>query len=202
MENKIIEEIKDNKKLIFDNIKQESISVYLFLKNEHKKRNIGNNLLFQFIFRSYYRLDNGGLGDKLKERYFVLLSNKQKDLKKILSELYKIPTLNSKNKNTIQFSFATKLIHTLDNNKPIFDTEVSRVILEKVQGKNKRDKIDSYLKIYEGLEGLYTSLLKDGDIKNIIKKFRSKFKVKNNSISAIKVLDFIIWSLGKLKKKK
>lgn len=135
MENKIIEEIFKKLDKILENIDKESIFVYLFLKDEHKKGNIKNNLLFQFVFKSYYRLDNAGLGNKLKNRYFELLADKQKDLRKILLELYKIKTL--KNKNTIQFCFATKLLNTLDNNNPIFDAEVSRVFHKTRQGNNK-----------------------------------------------------------------
>ena len=40
MNNQIIEAILDNQEEIFSNIEKESIFVYIFLKNEHKKGNI------------------------------------------------------------------------------------------------------------------------------------------------------------------
>lgn len=194
------EEIFKNQDKILEKINDESISVYLFLKDQYKKGDIKNNTLFQFVFRSYYRLDNAGLGDNLKEHYFKLLGNKQKDLGKILSELYEIPT--ARKIKTIQFSFATKLLHTINENNPIFDSEVSDVIHRKMIGKTKDEKIRSCLEIYEFLKETYSNLLKDKKIKIVILNFRSKFNVTKDKISDIKVLDFIIWSLGKLKRKK
>ena len=195
-----IKEICERQDAIFLNITRESVGVYLFLKDEYKKGNVKNNIVFQFVFRSYYRLDNAGLTDEFKKRYFELLADKQTDLEYILSELYKLETL--KGKNSIQFSFATKLLHTLDNNKPIFDAEVARVIHRSVTGIGKEEKIDSCRSIYNDLIGIYYNLINDEGIKKIIFKFRKKFDVSPKRMSDIKVLDFIIWSFGKLNKKK
>ena len=63
MNQEIIKNIIDNQSKILSNINDESISVYLFLKNEYKKGRVKENALFQFVFRSFYRLDNAGLGD-------------------------------------------------------------------------------------------------------------------------------------------
>lgn len=197
---KIIKDILDSEDKILSNIKDESIEVHLFLKDEYKKGNIENNSLFQFVFRSYYRLDNAGLGDKIKEEYFKLLAEKESDLGKILLKLNKFK--NERGLNTIQFSFATKLLHTLDNNNPIFDKEISSVIHKVRTGKTKGEKIKSCLGIYEGIKLLYSNLLKDSKVRKVIKKLRRRFKVDESKISDIKALDFIIWSLGKIKYKK
>ncbi len=184
---------------ILENIKQESIDVYLSLKNEYKKGNINKNYLFQFVFKSYYRLDQAGLGDNLKIKYFELLFKKESNLSNILEELYKIKT--ERNLRAIHFSFSTKLLHTIDNNNPIYDSEIAYILNKKVKGKTKKQKIKSCLKIYKEIKDLYQELLKDKKIEQLIKKFKQKFSLKNNEISNIKVLDFIIWSLGKLMKK-
>ena len=196
----IIKEICELQDAIFLNITLESVDVYLFLKDEYKKGNIKDNTVFQFIFRSYYRLDNAGLTDEFKKRYFELLADKQTDLKTILWDLYEFPT--RRNLKAVQFSFATKLLHTLDNNKPIFDAEVARVIHRSVTGIGKEEKIDSCRSIYNDLIGIYYNLINDEGIKKIIFKFRKKFDVSPKRMSDIKVLDFIIWSFGKLNKKK
>lgn len=193
----IIKEILEKQKEILSRINKESVVVYLFLKNEYKKGDIKNNSLFQFVFRSYYRLDSAGLSDKQKTEYFKLLANGEDNLKTILDNLYELPSL--KTNNTIQFSFATKLLHTIDNGKPIFDAEVAIVFGKSRQGKTKEEKIKSCLGIYEFLGSMYSDLLKDERIKELISKFRSKFSVDKNKISDIKVLDFIVWSLGKIK---
>ncbi len=196
----IKDEILRNQDKILSYIDIESVDVYRFLKNEYKKGPINDNAVFQFVFRSYYRLDNAGLGDGLKKKFFELMVDKQDNLKKILLELYRIPTL--RNLSTVQFSFATKLLHTLDSNNPIFDSEVSDVIHKKVSGKNKEEKIESCLRIYESLKSTYVTLLQDEQIVKVILKFREKFKVNKSDVPDMKVLDFIVWSLGKLIKRK
>ena len=196
----IIKEICELQDAIFLNITLESVDVYLFLKDEYKKGNIKDNTVFQFVFRSYYRLDNAGLTDEFKKRYFELLADKQTDLKTILWDLYEFPT--RRNLKAVQFSFATKLLHTLDNNKPIFDAEVARVIHESVTGGSAEEKINLCRNIYDDLIRIYSNLIKDKEIKKIISEFRKKFSVSAERMTDIKVLDFIVWSLGKLKKKK
>ena len=200
MFNQIIKKIDEKQDDILSNLNFESIAVYSFLKDEYVKGNTLSNFVFHFVFRSYYRLDNAGLSDEIKSRFFELLAEKQTNLETILSELYKIPTL--KGKNTIQFSFATKLLHTIDNNKPIFDSGVAKLTNIKLKGSDRDTKIRSCIKIYNSLEKLYAELKEDYKIKKVISKFRSKFKVDDENISDTKVLDFIMWSLGKLKKNK
>ena len=81
----IIKKIFEQQDEILSNLNFESIDVYLFLKNEYEKGNILNNFVFQFVFRSYYRLDSAGLSDKIKKHYFELLAGKQTKLERILS---------------------------------------------------------------------------------------------------------------------
>lgn len=196
---KIIEKIYKRRDEIISRIEPESIGVYLWLKNEYNKGDVKKNLVFQFVFRSYYGLDSAGLSDKQKKRFFELMADKKVTLEKILEELYKLPTL--KNKQAIQFSFATKLLHTINNNKPIFDAKVSAVIHKNRGGNDEKSKIESCREIYNFLENLYLILVEEEKIRKIISKFRLKFHVAQNQMTDSKILDFIIWSLGKMESK-
>jgi hypothetical protein len=193
----IVKEITENLDKIFANVDRESIEVYRFLKSEYEKGNILDNYLFQFVYRSFYRLDSAGLSEKIKTRYFELLSEKQNDLEIILSELYDIPTL--KDKNSIQFSFATKLLHTLDNDNPIYDKNVDRVIRIKIDGKTKDEKIRSSVDMFNSLIIVYSEMMEKDEIIDAILRFRMYFNVQKEKVSDVKVLDFIIWTLGKMK---
>ncbi len=195
MYKEIIDNIINNQNEILSKIDKESISVYLYLKKEYEKGSIKDNKVFQFVFRSFYRLDNAGLSDELKTHYFKLLSNKNIKLEKILLELYDFKTLRGY--NAVQFSFATKLLHTIDNRLPIFDAEASRVLKIRVSGSGK-EKIKSCLTAYKKMKQTYLVLLEDKKILILINKFRNKFKLKDKDITNEKILDFIIWSLGKV----
>jgi hypothetical protein len=194
---KLVEEIKNREEEILNNIDIESIDVYIFLTGEFKKGNILDNHLFQFVFRSFYRLDGAGLSDKQKKCFFELLDQKQDKLLKILSELSDIP--DKKGRNAVQFSFSTKLLHTLDNDKPMFDKYVGKSLkIGNITGGNKQEKIESRLRDYKLLQDKTRELLGMAEIKEIISHFRKKFNVDKIQISDIKVLDFILWSYGKL----
>jgi len=197
----VIKNIVDNRDKILLNLDKESIDVYIFLKKEYEKGNINNNKVFQFVFRSFYRLDNAGLSDEQKIHFFELMSNKDISLNKILLDLYNFPT--KRNKNSLQLSFATKLLHTIDNQRPIFDAEVTAVMGYKLpQGSEIDIRIVKSEKLYMDLFQLYNELLSQKEIENVVRLFREKFNVQENDVSNEKALDFIIWSLGKIMKKK
>ena len=138
----IIQQIDEKQDEILSNLEFESIAVYMFLKNEYAKGNIQENFVFQFVFRSFYRLDNAGLSVEMKNHFFKLLAEKQTNLGVILSDLYEIP--RKKGDKSMQFSFATKLLHTIDNRKPIYDTEIGSLTFSKPKRSDKNTEIQDY----------------------------------------------------------
>ncbi len=166
-----------------DNRYRESVCVYKFLCNEYKKGNIRKNRLFQYVYSSFYGL-NRALKPEMKAKYFELME-KGGDIEFIMEQLR-----NTTNK--YHFSFATKLIHTRDNTKPIWDQYAGRVL---GIGRPK----ENYPKKYGQLEELYVKLLESSKCKKQIDKFRKEFEVEG-TVSNEKVLDFLLWGLGKEKK--
>lgn len=196
---KIVGEIIDNKNEILSNLKQKDIDKYCYIKNRFEDSSILNDLKFQSIFKQFYIMNSAGLSEEWKTYFFKLLSDKQYDLKYILSELYEIPRRDGK--RSVQFSFSTKLLHTINNTDPIYDKLVGVIINKKVTGLTKEEKIQSCLGIYNFLRDLYSDLIKDKQIRSVIDEFRSKFNVGCQDVSDVKVLDFMIWSLGDIKEK-
>ncbi len=121
-------EINNNAKSIIENLKEESVAVYYFINDQFIKENVNDNKLLQFVFRSFYRIDNAGLTDEFKKRYFEILQESKDiapNLKEICQELYKIK--NHRKLNTLQFSFVTKLANTVNPKLPIYDSEVAKM---------------------------------------------------------------------------
>ena len=63
----IVEMIKDNEDEMINRISYESLDVYMFLKKEFEKSDVRKNYTFQFVYRSFYRLDNAGLTEEFKK---------------------------------------------------------------------------------------------------------------------------------------
>lgn len=199
----IINIINDNRQAIVDNISNESIDVYNFLKTEYDNSNVTTNYLFQFVFRSFYRLDNAGLTTQFKTEYFNILQQYRElenfDFSEILTLLYNIQ--NHKGQNTFQFSFVTKMQNTIRNDRPIYDSEVARVFSfrQPKQGINFDEKLTFFLNQLELIQQTYSTLIENNEIQNTIILFDNKFE--KNNLSLIKKLDFIFWSAGKVLKR-
>jgi len=196
----IIDNIWRRQDEILSNLNFEDIAVYVFLKNEYNKGNILNNFVFQYVFKSWWGINNAKWSNKLKNCYFDLLANQQTALKAILTTLYEVPT--SKGVHAVHFAFATKLLHTINNENPIFDSMVGKIIGMSVVGNNKDEKINSCIEIQNYLKDLYKKLLTDTKIQQTISNFRTRFDVDIKKMSDTKILDSIIWSLGKNELKK
>ena len=147
---------------------EESIRVYEWLET-HKGE--PGNPVFQFVFRSYYRIDNAGLTPGWKVRYFEFLTQRESGLRTILEGLYHIPT--TRKVKSLQFSFATKLLHTLDSSQPIYDSKVAELLgLPVKKGKDFAANVDNCVAVYEDLREAQQQLLLDEGVKNRGKYFR------------------------------
>jgi len=142
---------------------------------------------------TYYRIDNAGLAYEWKVRYFELLSQRQSDLKTILEGLYRIPTL--RNVQSLQFSFATKLLHTLDSRQPIYDSKVAKLLdppFKKV--KDFDTNVAACITVHEKLQKAQKQLLSDEGIRSQIAALKDRYR---SQICDEKALDFLLWSAGK-----
>lgn len=199
----IVNTILENKDEAFKKLSIESFDVYSFLNKEFRNtEDITKNYLFQFLFRSFYRLDNAGLTTELKTRYFELLQeyrNKPIDLKAICLDLNNYKT--KKGLNSIQFSFATKLANTVDENYPIYDSEVIRLFNFKqpYSLKDKNEKIDKYLYQYKYIVEISQKLICNSYIKNIFQEMDSIFGNSCIEQGNIRKLDTLMWGIGKVK---
>jgi len=191
----IINLIKEYREKIFRELSKDkkSFDDYKFIMAKFEGGNIANNDEFKKVYRRFYVLNVGGLGEKLIDRYFELLQRGEMDIKKILIELSKIPRLNGK--PAVLLSFASKLIHTVDNDQPIYDSRVTKIFNIKLNDniKDINEKIDDRLAAYDLLKRKFNEILVSQEIREIIKDFKERLKV---NIGDVKTLDFILWKLG------
>lgn len=193
-------EINNNAESIIGNLKEESVVVYCFIKNQFDEGNVSENKLLQFVFRSFYRIDNTGLTDDFKNRYFEILQSSKSNnpnLRVICNDLCEIK--NQRGFESLQFSFVTKLANTVNSKFPIYDSKVAKMYSYRPLSSAKpiEDRLDSLESFYNFLLSDYSTILKNDSLSLALSEFDKKFE-KYKLIDNIKKLDFIVRSAGKL----
>lgn len=190
-----IELIKKYKEKIFNRLSEDkkSFNDYKFILSEFRKGNV-NKGEFRRVYKRFYVLNGAGLTPRFIDRYFELLAKKERNLRKILWELSKIP--RRKGDYSVQLSFASKLIHTIDNTQPIYDSRVARILnIKLAYNKDINKKIDDRVAKYNLLKKKFNEIINDKQIGEIIKNFKKRLGV---DIGDVKMLDFILWKLGSI----
>ena len=186
-------------------VERESLDVYLFISDQFRKGSITQNHLFQFVYRSFYRLDNAGLTPQFKAEYFKIMEEFRNanylDLATLSKQLYEIP--NRKNLKTLQFSFVTKLANTICADYPIYDSEVAKVFSFRPpvsDGKKAMDyRLAILLKFYNELRNYYHDLFNGDSCASIFACYKEIYPDYDFSrIPRLKLLDFFFWSAGKI----
>jgi hypothetical protein len=126
---------------IVSGVGQESVDVYRFLGEQFERGSVTENHVFQFVYRSFYLLDRAGLTDAFKKKYFETMEaarGKSVDIRSLARAFFDVP--NAKGQNSLQFSFATKLAHTIDNTYPLYDAKVATCFLFRATNIKDLDK--------------------------------------------------------------
>ncbi|MDF2462431.1 MAG: hypothetical protein K0Q43_666 [Ramlibacter sp.] len=194
--------IDTNAEKIVPAIGREAVDVYRFLSAEFARGSVSENYVFQFTYRSFYRLDHAGLTPQFKLRYFELLEaarpSPHVDLRQIARELYDLPTLRGH--NSLQFSFVSKIANSVNPEYPIYDSEVARVFRFKPPSSSLplSARLNQYMSFYEKLQQIYGEILQGGFLQRPREIFRTVYAAPANIVPDTKVLDFIFWSAGRL----
>lgn len=176
-----------------------SINDYLYIKENFSKINVAENINFQKIYKSFYKLTIAGLTEEFIIEYFSIMEkskNEAIDIDYILRILYEFKT--KKGVNSIQFSFATKLLNTINDEFPIYDSKV-RCLFDfpkNYRFKSIDKKIQNYKEQHLYIKKVYNEILNDKLLESTFEKFDKKFG--NINFPLTKKIDFIFWEAGKL----
>src|SRR3989304_5283941 len=171
----VVRKIKNKREKIFKmlNDDKKSLTDYQFIMNEFKKGKISTNKNFQEVYKSFYVMDAAGLTQAFFDKYFQLLESREEDVEKILQTLSKIQRRNGC--HTVQLSFASKLIHTVNPYMPIYDKNVANVLRIEVKSNvDISERIKDRVRAYELLKKKTAKLLENGEIQEIISDFKKR----------------------------
>lgn len=173
------------------------IDPYLTLQSIFQNGSILNNSSYKTIYRSYWQLNAARLSDNFCDHYFQVLekyrNREDRDIKEVVKDLYEVSS-NSKDKKTLQFSFATKLIHTIDNTRPVYDSLVADFyFLPQIKPNWKYDKkLSAYLKAYGFLQKEYKRVIDNNILSTAITRFRTQFDLPA-AYTDQKIIDTLLW---------
>ena len=96
---------------------------------------------------------------------------------------------------TLQFSFATKLLHTLNPHLPIYDSLVSRFFLFEAPSSDRPlpERIRRLTAFCGFLETEYARLINGGQLGAAIDAFRQRFNPQQHTDE--KIVDWLVWKL-------
>jgi hypothetical protein len=159
---------------------------YYLLDNLHKG-NVAENVEYQRKYKGYWVM--GRLSPKFYQRYFDILENNKNNgisINYVVNELQNID-------NKIHFSFSSKLVHMIDNEKPIYDSKINNFYrLPEWKLGLPKERVDKIIKIYDFLSREYKRV-KDHRLLSIsISKVRNYYKL-SEMITDEKIMDSIIW---------
>ena len=148
-------------------------------------------------------MDGAGLDAAYRGAYFQELQSalaNRPDLASLVAKLFETPTDKLGTKK-LEFSFATKLLHTADRQRPIYDTHVTAFYffqpLTKRPAKRSdeewlQDRTSDLIVFYNFLSDEYTRVLANGLLAKSIRAFRSKFNPKH--FTDVRIIDLLIWT--------
>jgi hypothetical protein len=194
--------INENAHTIISRIGREPLEVYRFLRKRFETENVARDALFQFVFRSFYRLDNAGLTAPFKTRYFELLEENRRvfepDLRELTLALYEIP--NRRDLKSLQFSFVTKLANIINPVIPIYDSEVAKMygFSPPLWYKALDRRIDELCDFHRYLRADYEKMIEANTLGNALGELECTYRDVLEGVGSIKRIDFLVWAAGKL----
>lgn len=160
---------------------------YLYLMNRVKSVDVSKDEEFQKKFNGFYRMRQRK-PEYYKMYYVFMEENKNSEItfEKTLRFFYD-------KFNRIEASFSSKLLATLNPNKPIWDEFVLKNLSLKKPYTYSKDRFNKTVKLYEKIEQWYIDFLKTDESKVMIQLFNDFYP--NTNITDVKKIDLILWQM-------
>jgi len=159
---------------------------------------------YQRKYRTFWRLNAALLSPDYCQAYFArlgagLINNDPPRLDDLVTELYDIST-HQNGRQSLQFSFCSKLCHMLNNQMPIYDGLIRSFYYfdEPDRKLPLQQRVNQYVQFHQFLINEYNRILNQGLLTLSIQAFRQRFNPQH--FTDIKVIDSLIWAfIGKLR---
>ena len=159
---------------------------YADIMNAAREKDISSDAAFQHAFNAFYRVRRNA---ELRQCYYRLFERAKQhhfSFADVIGSLY-VETGN------VEASFSSKMIATIDPEKPILDQYVLQNLGLELKGKNPREKIGNAVEIYHQIEDWYAEYLKTDEARENIAEF-DRWLPSYAWITDVKKIDYLLWS--------
>ena len=184
-------------------LKDKDIKEYLFLMDRFTKKHgrISRDTEFKHRFSVFYGLYAARPSSSFTSEYFKIMEEqfrrKRIDLEGICNRLKR--KRNSKDQETLQFVFCTKLAATVNPDYPPYDRLVARALrfTHPEPPKPYEERLRLLLRFYDHLRSTVHLVASSPEFPPMALALLGKFP-QWNRIPTTKQVDFLIWTAGKL----
>ena len=175
----------------------QDVQPYVWLLQVLPNTDVAGDREFQRVYRRYWQLNPARLSDQFYAAYFghlqQLKGQTNASVEAVARYLLAIPT-HGDGRQSLQFSFSTKLVHMLRPDQPVYDNMVASFFFLPLGNANENAaaKLTKLLASYQFLVNEYTRILHHGLLAHAIARFREHFQV-GSDYSDRKIIDTLIW---------
>jgi len=151
---------------------------------------------YQRRYRRYWRMNAARLSPEFYNAYFTALNDAQAQqpaVGHLVGELYQVPAHNN-GRQSLQFSFATKLVHMVDPTTPIYDSLIAAFYFfpgVNAINANVEQRIGALCEFHNFLHEEYSRIIDDHLLDPAIEAFRHGFNA--DAFTDQKVIDSLLW---------
>ena len=199
----IIVMIKRNSAKIIQEITQEEIDLYVFIQEQFTKQKSGVcGKYFKKLFLIFYGTRISQIPTYFDKLFDNNLYNSLQRVKNFdeLENIYE-ELLDSfySDSGKYQYSYISKLVHTINPDFPIYDSNVIVALGLKESPDTEQRRKEFWSIIYKKIYNIYQIIVEKELLKEVIENFSIKREI--TSMNNIKILDFLFWGAGALIKK-
>lgn len=167
--------------------RRHDIEKYALTVEGIKKGDITKDRAYQRNYNGFYRVRRGADWQKVYYEIFEREKNNEPHFDKILTEIY------DRTGNT-EMSFTSKMVHSIDTNKPIWDQYVLANLGLELKVYNPVKRINKAIELYSEIEEWYRDFIDTDEAHQWIQEF-DKALNEYSWISDTKKIDFILWGM-------
>lgn len=186
----LVTTICENKTAILAKIDTKMLSTFCWLMDNLHSRNISTDQEYRKRFAGYYRMRF--VSQHYRDVFFNLFEQVKNcttiSFEEVATQLYKVDSKH-------EFSFITKMLHTIDPTRPIYDSQVDVALhVHRTYQADFNKRLQQDMKILNDISECYQELKTAPQMMGVLIAFDKIAPLCR--ISVEKKLDFILWVLG------